>query len=1199
MRTLSGRMIMWTAIFAILAAFASASPGLVSTPPDQACWTTNDNGETIYQALLVIDCLPDDTTCGIVEGEYIISLRPSYQKSAHLFYLLSHIPQSALRNTSIRCAQQIDSTSGEKVARRPTYPNMAQIQQPDMLSLLQTLETRDAKVDRDLRLLCNKDWSSTSMGPMSSWPQDLLTLIYVAMLSPQPQLFFLGSEQIFLYNTAYGSILRDHHPAYFAQPFATLDRLQPQAGALDQIVKDATEGNASARQMDKLVFLDNGGETEEVFLTGTMVKLPPHLPGYHSTLNDTTCSVVTRRRNEFLTILKGSCYPTNDLPALLGSALRSFSASELDFPFAAVYKVEDQSCQESVLDSPRHDEGNVSLCLAGSVGDFDSSLPEFLDLGTLDDTLAQRMREAITSKEPVNIKATDNGVLAEWCQASRNRGYGDKCKQAVIFPTSYSAFHGVKAVVVVGVAPRRPYDEAYQSWIREVQKCIADYAFTIACVESKEVERRKASDRAREEAEINLRESKLREREARLANSRMKSVLAMAETIEVGFFDYLPTGELIQANNAFYELSGYPKDPELNKQFTFLDLCMPEDAEMIMGKWNWLMQGKPITFDMRWKNNTPTGQWVQAACTPVFDDSGNIVSISGCTTNIMAQKLAQEHASKKAEALEQMRLSEARLLQFTENAPIGIVIRGSSNAPLYTNKSWFDITGHCNIPASDVDILSVFYPDDLAMVMEKRKEIIEQKKAVEFRTRLKKTWSSVDGSFQGQAWESLVEMRKLINTLENEKGDDSSSQKTKARLEEHLNGGTEAVDTIISCSMHQRKIADDILSLSKLDSNLLQVAPITVRATEMLNNVANIFAVQAERVGVKLQTQLDKSLSELNIDWVVADSGRISQVLVNLVTNSIKFTKTSKNERTVTVCLGASKERPTNLSVTNATTENPEARVQPKPITDATFYIWFSVTDTGCGMSEEEQKRMFNRFSQASPKTYTQYGGSGLGLFISKRLVELQGGQIGLSSQVDVGSKFAFYVPAKEDAQSTDKLRPDMAIRTKSKTLVPTAVNGASAVQRSSSYSVLVVEDNLVNQKVLQKHLTKLGHKVQVANHGQEALDYLATTSLWKQDSQDSTRILPDVDVVLMDIEMPVMDGLTCSKRIRELQASGDIVSHIPIIAVSANARTEQTKQAYDAGVDGFIVKPFRIPELISVITKLVDIEEHPKSLPV
>lgn len=239
---------------------------------------------------------------------------------------------------------------------------------------------------------------------------------------------------------------------------------------------------------------------------------------------------------------------------------------------------------------------------------------------------------------------------------------------------------------------------------------------------------------------------------------------------------------------------------------------------------------------------------------------------------------------------------------------------------------------------------------------------------------------------------------------------------------------------------------------------------------------------------------------------------------------------------------------------------------------------------------------MFNRFSQASPKTYTQYGGSGLGLFISKRLVELQGGRIGLASRTGVGSRFAFYVPA---TKSTTTTRPDMAVRTKSQTLVSTAVNGETAVHHSPKYSILVVEDNLVNQKVLQKHLTKLGYKVQVANHGQEALDYLATTNLWTQNDQDTMRTLPDVDVVLMDIEMPVMDGLTCSRRIRELQASGDIVRHVPIVAVSANARTEQTKQAYDAGVDGFIVKPFRIPELTSVITRLVHIEDHSESLPI
>ncbi|KAI4756642.1 hypothetical protein E4T52_11359 [Aureobasidium sp. EXF-3400] len=437
--------------------------------------------------------------------------------------------------------------------------------------------------------------------------------------------------------------------------------------------------------------------------------------------------------------------------------------------------------------------------------------------------------------------------------------------------------------------------------------------------------------------------------------------------------------------------------------------------------------------------------------------------------------------------------------------------------------------------------------------------------------------------------DSFLDMKKLVGSLAEYSKDDKRQQSTITRLEEHLTSGVDAVDTILSCSMHQKRVTDDILSLSKLDSNLLQVSPSTVRATEMLDNVSNFFAVEAGREKIILQTQLDDSLNECNIEWVVVDPGRITQVLVNLVTNALKFTKTSKNKRNVTVRLGASRGPPTDLSVKYAAVENPATAVQTETDINDTIYLWFSVTDSGCGMTEEEQTRMFNRFSQASPKTYNRYGGSGLGLFISKRLVELQGGQIGLASQVDVGSKFAFYVPARQTTK-IDLPEPELSLRPKIEALpsdsstTTTATNG----QNTTDCSILVVEDNLVNQKVLQKQLSKIGYKVQIANHGQEALDYLTRTTAWRQQDRAETTPLPDVHIILMDIEMPIMDGLTCSKRIRDLQSSRDIVKHIPIIAVSANARAEQMKQALDAGVDGFITKPFRMPELTSVISNLL-----------
>jgi CheY-like chemotaxis protein len=133
-------------------------------------------------------------------------------------------------------------------------------------------------------------------------------------------------------------------------------------------------------------------------------------------------------------------------------------------------------------------------------------------------------------------------------------------------------------------------------------------------------------------------------------------------------------------------------------------------------------------------------------------------------------------------------------------------------------------------------------------------------------------------------------------------------------------------------------------------------------------------------------------------------------------------------------------------------------------------------------------------------------------------------------------------------------------------------------------YNILIVEDNLINQRVLSTQLKKLGHTVHVANHGVEALSHLSQTSF----SSTPTASPPvPLNVVLMDVEMPVMDGLTCTRRIREMEAQGELSGHVPIIAVSANARREQVEQAESAGVDGAICKPFRVPELTALIKGL------------
>jgi CheY-like chemotaxis protein len=150
------------------------------------------------------------------------------------------------------------------------------------------------------------------------------------------------------------------------------------------------------------------------------------------------------------------------------------------------------------------------------------------------------------------------------------------------------------------------------------------------------------------------------------------------------------------------------------------------------------------------------------------------------------------------------------------------------------------------------------------------------------------------------------------------------------------------------------------------------------------------------------------------------------------------------------------------------------------------------------------------------------------------------------------------------------------------------------SVKTESSYCAYLEDEpadiRQVNQKVLSQQLRKAGCAVHVANHGHEALEFLRKTNFWSAREVDMSPVT--LDVVLMDVEMPVMDGLTCTRRIRELQHSREITGHVPIIAVSANARSEQMAEAREAGIDDAIAKPFRIPELIPKIEALVRGEE-------
>ncbi|KAF1851401.1 putative histidine kinase-like protein M3YPp [Cucurbitaria berberidis CBS 394.84] len=392
-------------------------------------------------------------------------------------------------------------------------------------------------------------------------------------------------------------------------------------------------------------------------------------------------------------------------------------------------------------------------------------------------------------------------------------------------------------------------------------------------------------------------------------------------------------------------------------------------------------------------------------------------------------------------------------------------------------------------------------------------------------------------------------------------------------LEENM----QSAKIILQCANHQKRIIDDILTLSKLDSMLLSITPVAVQPAQLIDSIVSIFEAELKHDRIAHNIKSDTSLSDLGIDYVYLDPSRVTQVFINLLTNAIKFVKTSK-QPTISIRFGACLSEPRAFFSNKmfwASERNQDVDVTSSPEwgPGEEIYLMFSVSDTGIGLQTTEIHRIFERFRQANVKTHVKYGGSGLGLFISKELTEKQGGEIGVSSILGHGSTFGFYVKARREEKPGPQAQSGL--------LDPNTHTDSSPQQ----LHVLLVEDNIINQQVLSKQLKKAQCHVNVANHGLEALNVLEEQTF---------------DMVLMDLEMPVLDGLDAMRQIRKKEMAGEgllgraigsrpnMSARLPIIAVTANVRKEQIDTAITAGADRVMQKPFKAADLVHMMKSLL-----------
>ena len=349
-------------------------------------------------------------------------------------------------------------------------------------------------------------------------------------------------------------------------------------------------------------------------------------------------------------------------------------------------------------------------------------------------------------------------------------------------------------------------------------------------------------------------------------------------------------------------------------------------------------------------------------------------------------------------------------------------------------------------------------------------------------------------------------------------------------------------------------LINDILDLAKVEAGKLDLDFKPFMPALLLKTVVAMFHSQAKEKGLSVYFEIDPMVPE----GVAGDDHRLQQMLVNLVGNAMKFTSEGEVVARVECCENNGGEKT----------------------------LRFSVRDTGVGIPLERQKAIFEKFTQADGSTTRQYGGTGLGLSITCQLAELMGGFVDLVSAPGEGSTFSFEIPLKKcsdlelielrkenQEQQTNSRGEETSTETKNKVK-------DTAGTHDCHMNVLVVEDNPVNQRLASLLISKEGCQVAVAGDGLQALDRL------KEERYD---------LILMDVQMPKMDGHAATRRIREIESSGERKQYkslsandrpITIIGLTAHARKDDEQKCYDAGMDSFLTKPIVRAKLIEELVK-------------